>query len=120
MTKTPTPDVVQRKAVAGVTGKGQSLGRGIISTPVRAYFMSQERMVFDIQIASAMKTYKALNGHFPKTDQEFWDKIIKANQITLPKLTGENERYEYLEEKAADMRSYDPADPPLVVERPRR
>ena len=70
----PPPDMVREKAVPGVTGKGEGLGSGPISTPIFAYFRIREKLVFDIQVASAMNTYKGIHGHFPKTQEEF-DKL---------------------------------------------
>lgn len=115
----PDPNVERTVARPGVTGKGEGYGTGPIATPVRAYFLTRERIVFDIQIASAMNTYKAINGHFPKSHEEFMEKIIRANQIKLPELSRSEECYVYLPEKAAKVSTYDPTDPPLVVERPR-
>jgi len=66
-----------------------------------------------------MNLYKGAKGHYPKTHDEFMEKIIKANQIVLPKLRDPDARYLYLPEKAAKMSTYDPIDPPLVIERPR-
>lgn len=117
--KQPNPNVKRTVARPGVTGKGEGYGSGPIATPVRAYFLTRERIVFDIQIATAMNTYKAINGHFPKSHEEFMEQIIKANQIRLPELSRSDERYVYLPEKAAKVSTYDPTDPPLVVERPR-
>lgn len=119
----PTPpetaaDTARTAARPGVTGKGQGYGPGPIATPVRAYFSTRERVVFDIQITEAMKVYKALNGHFPKTHEEFMEKIIRENAIQLPELRP-GDRYVYDAEKAAEMRAYDPTDPPLMVERSR-
>lgn len=115
---TSDPNVERVAAVAGVTGKGQ-YAPGIITTPIAAYFSVRERVVFDIQIASAMNLYKATNGYYPKTHEEFMQKIVKQNMIQLPKLrTGDS--YVYVPEKAAEMRTYDTVDPPLMVERAKR
>ena len=114
----PDPNAVLDQATPGVTGRGQGYGPGPITTPIATYFRVQERVVFDIEITSAMKMYKALNGHFPKTHEEFMEKIINESSIRLPKLNpGEN--YIYDAEKAAKIKNYDPKDPPLMVERTR-
>lgn len=114
----PPPDVVREEAVPGVTGKGEGLGSGPISTPIFVYFHVRERLVFDVQVASAMNLYKGIHGHFPKTQEEF-DKLIEENGIALPELRGPDHRYVYDPEKAAQMSVYDTSDPPLMVERPR-
>lgn len=116
----PDPNVQRTPARPGVTGKGEGYGSGPIQTPLREYFMIRERLVFDIQIPQAMKLYRAVNEHYPKSHDEFMKQIIKANSIRLPKLRTAEERYVYLPEKAAKMRGYDTIDPPLVVEGPRR
>ena len=46
------------------------------------------------------------------------EKIINAGAIQLPKLDP-GDRYIYDPEKAAKMSTYDPKDPPLMVERGR-
>ncbi len=115
-----TPPNVERTVVRpGVTGRGQTLGSGPISTPLKVYFTIGERVVFDMQIPHTMNIYRALNGHFPKSHEEFMEKVIKANGLKLPELRTAEERYVYLPEKAAKMSTYDAKDPPLVVERPR-
>ncbi|MCG8447975.1 MAG: hypothetical protein MI725_00150 [Pirellulales bacterium] len=54
----------------------------------------------------AMNLYNAEKGHYPKTHEEFMEKIIKFNQIKLPEL---EEGDEYL---------YDPEDHTLKIYRP--
>jgi len=109
------PEVVREKAVVGVGKKGRDYEPGMVTTPVAVYFRGPQMMVFNIQIPHAMKLYRGVNGHFPKSHEEFMQKIIKENQIQLPELPP-GERYVYDPEKAAGMTSYDPADPPLFVE----
>ena len=109
------PDVVRQKAVVGVGKKGRDYQPGLITTPVSIYFRAPQMMTFRIQIPDAMNKYKGVNGHFPKSHQEFMQKIIKENMIQLPELRG-GQRYVYDPKKAAEMRTYDPADPPLFVE----
>ena len=60
-----------------------------------------------MQMDEAMKLYKATEGHAPRTQEEFMDKIIKANSLQLPKLP-EGHRY-----------VYDPSTEKLLVERPK-
>ena len=109
----PKPN--RRAAVVGVGKRGRGYGAGPISTPIAAYFSTRQRVVFDIQIASAMKLYHATHEHFPESHEEFMEEIIKANSIRLPDLPS-GDRYVYDPEKAATMSTYDPTDPPLMVE----
>lgn len=109
--------VKREKAVVGVSPKGQGYGGGLITEPISLYFKVPQMMVFRIQIPHAMNLYRGLHGHFPKTHEEFMDKIIKENAIQLPPLPA-GARYVYDPQKAAQMQEYDPADPPLFVERP--
>lgn len=103
----PPPNTVQEEAQPGVTGKGQDYGTGPIVTPVAIYFSIRERVVFNIQIPQALKLYKGLQGHAPKTHDEFMEKVIKANGIALPELPQD---HRYL---------FDPETQELMVERPR-
>jgi len=45
-----------------------------------------------------MRLYKAMNGHAPKTHEEFMEKIIKENRIQLPELPP-GHRYRYYPEQ---------------------
>ncbi len=101
------PVVVREEAKAGVSGKGQGYGRGPVATPVAAYFGTRERIIFQIQIPSAMNIFKGMEGRNPKSHKEFMAKIIKANSIILPELANpETEQY-----------VYDPETGKLMVER---
>lgn len=51
-----------------------------------------------LNIEHAIDLYKAENGDYPKTFEEFMDKIIKANNIALPKLP-EYQDYAYKAEE---------------------
>ncbi len=79
-----------------------------IVAPAVALFRTRERAVFEIQIPHAMQLYEALNGKKPVSEEEFFEKIIKTNQIKLPTLP-EGQRY-----------VYDPKKGELMVERPAR
>lgn len=103
----PPPEVVREKAKPGVTGKGQDLGTGPIVTPVSIYFSIRERLLFQVQIPKAMKIYKGIHGHAPKTPDEFMEQIVRKNGLQLPELP-EGHRY-----------VYDPETEQLMVERPR-
>lgn len=88
----PSGSVV--KAQAGVGKKGRSYGGGLISEPARQYFGIRQRLVFQIQIPQALKTFKALQGKGPASHDEFMEKVIQQNGISLPELP-QGESYEY-------------------------
>lgn len=113
----PSPGMIRQKADVGVSPKGQGYGGGLITEPISVYFKAPQMVAFRIQIPHAMNLYRAQYGHFPKTHEEFMEKIIKENGIQLPNLPP-GARYVYDPQKAAQMQQYDPADPPLFVERP--
>jgi hypothetical protein len=100
----------QVKAQAGVAKAGRSLDdpnlNRMIVTPARAYFRARERIVFEVQVPHALQLYKALNGAAPKTQEEFMNQVVKANNIALPELPP-GSRYVYAPEKEE-----------LLVERP--
>ena len=86
-------------AGVGATGKGEygvtsEEPMSIITVPISTYFHAQEMAVFNIQIPSAMNLFQASEGRFPNTEEEFYQKIIQANQIQLPQLP-EGDSYFY-------------------------
>lgn len=88
-----------KRAGVGATGKGQygvtsEQPISIITTPVSTYFYAQEKTVFDMQIPQALNLFQASEGRFPNSEEEFMQKIIQANQISLPKLP-EGDSYFY-------------------------
>jgi len=113
----PAKQTVREPAKVGVGQQGSGIQPGPVGTPIKALFGVKERLVFDVQIAGAMKLYRATNGHYPKSQQEFDARIIKENSIQLPRLPPGAE-YVYDPKRAAEMTDYDPDDPPLRVERP--
>jgi len=85
------PAGVAEKAGVGVGIRGDSLrneeGVGkIIASPAVTYFNIREKAVFEIQIPHALNLFKAIEGRVPKTHEEFIEKIVKANSISLPQL----------------------------------
>jgi hypothetical protein len=86
--KQSAPKVERKKAEAGATGRGNygsGFGGGMGTTALSTYVRVQEKAGY-LQVEQALNLYKATNGELPKTEDEFWNKVIKANQITLPKL----------------------------------
>lgn len=100
-----TPGTVQEKAEAGAGKKGRFEGSGFVVTPIRAFFRTEQKIIYD-NIAYNLKLYQAANGNFPKTQEEFDEQIIAANQIKLPELPA-GHRY-----------VYDPKKGELMVEKP--
>lgn len=98
------PNTVTVPAQPGVTGKG-NYGPGLITTPISVYFQAQERLIFD-QVTYALKLYEASNGSKPKTEDEFMQQVIRANNINLPQLP------------AGSKYKYDPQKGELLVEHP--
>ncbi len=86
----------REKAEAGVTGRG-NYGGGMGTTALSTYVRVQEKMEF-LAVDQALTLYKATNGELPKSHDEFMEKVIKANQINLPKLQ-EGDKYVYDPEK---------------------
>ena len=87
----PETEFVEKKADVGATGKGEygvtsEQAMSIVTVPVSTYFKAQEMAVFRMQIPSAMNLFQASEGRYPNSEEEFMTKIIKANQIVLPKL----------------------------------
>ncbi len=105
------PQMETVKAEVGVGKKGASLrGDGanqLIAGPAVAFFNAKEKIVFEIEIPKNMQIYHALNdGQYPKTHEEFMEKIIKEYSVKLPELP-EGAKY-----------VYDPETHTLMVERP--
>ena len=103
------PTIVEKKAEVGVGEKGHYDTTGpasIITVPVASLFTVRERLAFDVKIPEAMKLFKATEGRAPKSHEEFMERIVKENNITLPELPPENR---YL---------YDPKTEQLMVQQP--
>jgi hypothetical protein len=102
------PPPQQVKADVGVSVRGKSLQEhsGVLVAPAQAYFRTEERVVFQIQIPQAMNLFKATEGRNPRTHEGFMARIIKENNIKLPPLS------------AGEKFVYDAAKAELMVERP--
>jgi len=85
----------RRKAVAGVGKKGKKLEKhnGPLATPVKALFRTRQKLIF-MKVDQALRLYQAEFGFFPKSQDVFMEKIIRANNIELPELPTD-QRYEY-------------------------
>ena len=74
--------------------RGQDYGGGMITEPLRQNFMIRNRIAF-LTIENAMKMFKALNDRPPESHEEFMEKIIKENGVSLPDLrSGEDYFYD--------------------------
>jgi hypothetical protein len=100
-----TSGMVREKAAVGVGEKGRGYGGGMVTQSVHTLFVAKEKIFLE-QMRHAQDLYKATEGHSPRTQEEFMDKIIKANNLKLPTLPP-GERY-----------VYDPDKDDLMVERP--
>jgi hypothetical protein len=81
--------------------KGRSLeGGGYLSVVTGTRFWAEHQLILD-HILYATRLYEAEHGHYPKTQEEFMEKVIKPNEpaTRLPELP---EGWEYL---------YDPSEP---------
>lgn len=79
------------KAGVGVGKQGRSLDNQsdlqlMVSYPAVKFFEAKERIAFEIQIPHAVNLFRATEGRFPKSHEEFMTKVVKANQIVLPEL----------------------------------
>jgi hypothetical protein len=91
----PTPEVVTARSGK----KGQSLqGGGYLSVATGTRFWAENQMTLNM-IRKNMDLYQAEHGEYPKTQEEFMQKIIEEGLIELPELP---EGYEYF---------YDPKEP---------
>ncbi|MBI3836599.1 MAG: hypothetical protein HY288_01520 [Planctomycetia bacterium] len=98
----------REKAQVGVGKQGRDYKPGFITTPVAAFFSTEQRIAFEVQIPHAMKLYKANHENKgPKTHEEFWEAIIKENAVQLPELP------------PGDSFIYDPKTEELMVQHPK-
>ena len=107
------PEAERVKAQSGVAAAGRSLdgetgAAGVVVEPVKKLLSFKEDAVFKLQIPQAMQLYKASEGHFPQSHDEFMTKIVRANKLRLPELPP-GQKY-----------VYDPEQGELMVERPVR
>ncbi len=100
-------------ARAGENKRGQGYGGGIVTEPVRQYFLNEERINLQIQYPKAVKEYRAFNNNKnPQTLEAFRDKILNEYGISLPELReGEFYVYDPKGKEAEDM---------LLVARPQQ
>jgi hypothetical protein len=107
-------DTVRVKADVGAGKKGHYGQQGgetatdIITVPVASLFRAKEMTAYRIQVPQALQLYKAMNdGKGPASNEEYMEKIIRANNIPLPELP-DGQRY-----------VYDPETEELMIEKPK-
>jgi hypothetical protein len=105
--ETQDPNTIREVVKAGSGKQGRYEGSGMVVTPVKAYFIGKQKIVFEVQIPHAVKLFQAENGRFPKDMAEFQSAILNPSQITLPELPRGHKYY------------YEPKTGELMVERPR-
>ncbi|TWT86923.1 hypothetical protein Mal64_37530 [Pseudobythopirellula maris] len=72
--------------------RGKDLkGGGYLTTVMRGRVVAEQRLNLDM-VTHALNLYWASEGDYPKSHEEFMEKVIEFNQITLPELDGD---YEY-------------------------
>jgi hypothetical protein len=92
----PPPEPTLYKASEDHTAKGMkaaAIGEGAVSTPAKVYLRIPDQLVFG-QVRQALGFYRAANGDYPKTQEEFDREIITANNLRLPELPS-GSRYVY-------------------------
>ena len=99
------PGTVREAAHVGMGEKGRGYGGNMITEPVHVMWNARELIILQ-QIEKAMNFYKGSEGHAPRTQEEFDNKIIKENSIRLPSLP---DGHHYV---------YDPNKEELLIERP--
>ena len=84
----------RRKAEPGVGIRGQKLKDrdGLLATPAKTLFRTKERLIF-MTIDQVLRMHEIQFG-FPKSHEEFMEKIIQQNNIELPGLP-DGRYYEY-------------------------
>jgi hypothetical protein len=87
------PGMVREKAQVGMGEKGRGYGTGLLAVTLKAYWNAKEMLALN-EIKHAMDLYKANEGQYPKTQEEFMQKIIKDGHIKLPLLPA-GHRYVY-------------------------
>jgi hypothetical protein len=87
------PQMQDQIAKTGVGVKGNSLdgiqgndARMLMAGPVKAYFNTREKIIFDIALPKSAQLFNALNDRNPKTHEEYMREVVDSAQIKLPEL----------------------------------
>jgi hypothetical protein len=103
----PSPAPVDRDVASSqAVAKTRQQAKGILAGMVRARVSVEQKLIFQ-EIKRAMEFFRATNGRYPNSHEEFMREIIEPNKsvLRLPELQP-NERY-----------IYDPQDAELYIER---
>lgn len=97
------PKMVREQAKVGVGRRGGDIPTeptpgAILTTPTNVYFQAQEQAAFNILIPQAMQLFEASEGRAPQSEEEYFTRIIRENNIKLPDLP-DGHRYVYDVEK---------------------
>ncbi|MCC6492755.1 MAG: hypothetical protein IT424_07020, partial [Pirellulales bacterium] len=80
-----------------IKGRRSKRAGGYLGATAHARFWAEHKIVFD-QVKYNLGLYMAMEGDFPKSNEEFFEKIIKGYQMKLPELEPEHE-YCYVPEE---------------------
>lgn len=88
---TEDAEIVAQEALAGVGKEGQSLQNSqgvakIITGPFSALANFKQKAALEMQVKPALNMFRATNGRFPNSHEEFMEQIVKVNRIQLPEL----------------------------------
>ncbi|RMF40680.1 MAG: hypothetical protein D6753_11225 [Planctomycetota bacterium] len=80
-----------QKAVAGVGQAGSQLqehsdAQKLISGPASQLLQFRQKAVLEIQVPQALQLFRATEGRWPNSHEEFMEKIVRANRLNLPEL----------------------------------
>ena len=108
ITKTPLPDPGDVAPVTDqpreftakdpVKGRRSRAAGGYLGAVGGARFWAEHQMIIN-NINHALQLFNAQEGRFPKSHEEFMQRIIQANNIQLPELV-EGDEYVYVPEEA--------------------
>jgi hypothetical protein len=106
----------------GMSGKGNygtPTGNNpmeIITVPISTMFRTQDRLVLQ-QVEHAMNLYKAEHGNAPASHEEFWERIIVANNLQPNQSSGNRNKLPQLPDGQEYV--YDPKDGVLKIRKPK-
>ena len=81
------PGLDLAKADGGVGRKGQGYGGGIITEPVRQFFIAGDRIKLNIELPNNLKMYRAENNNQnPPNVEAFVKGVLDVSSIQLPEL----------------------------------
>ena len=69
----------------GITPVAQNNPVRFVQAPVSAMFRTEQRLAF-MQVDHALSLFRAENGRGPNSHEEFMERIVRTNQLQLPRL----------------------------------